>query len=117
MLSSIKPIIPEGIGYKKIEKGTEVYHNGAPHVIDSEPYSTYLFVCQHTQFTVEAVSMIKVLEGVQQLPEFEKFDWKNERYVVIHLTIEEGLAGWSLDNSKINNVINHLAHSLFEIDI
>lgn len=117
MLTPIKSVIPAGITYQQIEKGTEIIHEGEPFIVDYTQYSTYLFVCRKVYFLIQATSFVKAMAVVEELKEFSEFDWQNEKYALVNVTNQPGWASWSLDRSNVNQVVNGLAKSLFDIDI
>lgn len=114
MFSTIKSRISRGRDIKVLEESTLVYDEEQPFIYDTEPYSTYLFIFQNEQFTVYAVSMQKAIEHVEMLKGGSE-EIKKERYAVINLTNDPEWHSANINQSKRNNVVNHILDSLFNV--
>lgn len=114
MKQIIKSNIPKSRDIQIFDDETVVYDNGEPFIYDHAPYSTYLFIFPEEQFTVYSTSMIKAIKRVEKLKGGEE-KIKNSQYAVINLTNDSSWHGSNINQSKRNNVVNHLFDSLFNI--
>ncbi len=111
--STYKCVLPQGISRRVIEEGTVVYDEGEPFILDEIPYKTFLVICQTEFFYIRATSIQKAIDSL----EAEKLSCQEESYSIFYINDDSSWEADPFDNSKRNAVINHIANSLFDIDI